>query len=120
MAYARKTEENLRDLVWLEFDEELTLAECAARLKVSDRTIYNWRNSDEYKNALAGYVNELEQEAVPRALTLLVRLVKQGDYHAANTLMNIYKGAKTRLEGEVGIDVLLRNAVNGSGNGKPS
>ena len=119
MAKSKKTSENLYELVRLEFDEQLTLAECAARLQIADRTIYDWRDSDEYKVALAEYVDELEQEAVPRALALLVKLVKRGDRKAAAELMRIYKGVKVKAEGVFTVEHLIREVLNGS-NGRKS
>ena len=119
MTPTKKTADNLKLLVLLEYEQELTIEKCAEILKVSDRTLYTWRKSDEYKVALAEYVSELEEEAVPRSLTLLLRLAKQGHYHAAVTLMQIYKGTKTKLEGDLTVAQFVRHLVNGS-NGRES
>ena len=114
----KRTDEAVQELMRLDFEGDLELTEKAALLKISTGAIYLWRATPEYKAFLAAYVEELEEEAVPRALALLIKLVKKGDYQAARTLMHIYKGAKTRLE--TNLDGLLRKALDGTGDGEDS
>ena len=114
----KRTDEAVLELMRLDFEGDLELTEKAALLKISTGAIYLWRATPEYKAFLAQYVDELEEEAIPRALTLLIKMVKKGEYKAARTLMHIYKGAKTRLE--TNLDDLLRKALDGTGDGDDS
>ncbi len=120
MSKPLKTPENLQKLIHLDFEQGWTYAACAEFLQVSERTLYNWKNSEEYKEAKAAYVVDLEDDAIPSALTTLVREAKLGNVKAAGKLMDIYKGVKSRVGVEGSVEVLIREVLNGSNGRNPT
>ena len=115
-----RTEENLQKLIRLDYEQGWTYEACAELLHISERTLYNWKNSEDYKEALAVYIADLEEEAIPAALGTLVRQAKLGNVKAAGKLMDVYKGVKSRLDVEGNVEVLIREVLNGSNGRNPT
>ncbi len=96
MADIEARKQKMRELAMAYYVEGLNWQNAAAAVGIGDRTVYRWKKSDEFAAVVQEIVEELEAEAIPVALTTLIRQARADNVAAASKLLDIYKGILAR------------------------
>jgi len=121
----KRTPETLALLLKYHYDDDMTWEQCAEKLHVHWKTVFNWRHTPDFAEATKIFFGNLDAEALPEALAHLLRILRNREsnprlrFEAASRVLTVYKGARHIVEGDIGIEVILRRALNGDGNGQP-
>lgn len=105
MAHRILTHEDLVRVAIMRFEEKRTWDECAADIGVSIRCLRDTRKRPEWKAALQEFTNDIEEQAVPYAISHLVGRIQNNDKDAtdaAKSILAAFKAAKLELSGPNG------------------